>query len=76
MTGQNWLADGANWPDAVAAGPAAALLNGNLVLVDPNDLSRSPEARDWLAGHRSDAVTAVGGPDVVSPKDAVDALGR
>jgi putative cell wall-binding protein len=74
MTGQNWLVDGANWPDAVAAGPAAAQGKGILLLVDPVDLSRSPETRDWLALHPSDAITAVGGPDVVSPADAVGAL--
>ena len=75
LTGQRWMADGLDWPDAIAAGPAAAASRGNLVLVDPGDLSGSPETRTWLLDHGGGSVVAVGGPDVLSPKDVVEALG-
>jgi putative cell wall-binding protein/Tol biopolymer transport system component len=74
MTGAPWLADGANWPDALSAGPAAAAVKGNLLLVDSNSLDASPETRDRLITHLPTTVVAVGGPDVVSPADAAHAL--
>lgn len=74
MTGTPWLADGANWPDALSAGPAAATVKGNLLLVDPNTLDASPDTRDWLVTHPPTTVVAVGGPDVISPADAAHAL--
>lgn len=75
MTSSNWLADGLNWPDAVAAGPAAAVERGALLLVAPTGLDGSPETRDWLRAHNAPLVVAVGGPDVVSPADVAAALG-
>jgi len=74
MTGAPWLADGANWPDALAAGPAAAAVRGNLLLVDPHTLSASPETHTWLIAHPPSTVVALGGPDVVSPADSAHAL--
>ena len=74
MNGAPWLADGANWPDALAAGPAAAAVKGNLLLVDPHTLGASPETHAWLTAHPPATVVALGGPDVISPADAADAL--
>ena len=74
MSGAPWLADGANWPDALAAGPAAAAVKGNLLLVDPHMLGASPETHAWLMAHPPATVVALGGPDVISPADAADAL--
>ena len=74
MTGAPWLADGANWPDALAAGPAAAAVKGNLLLVDPHTLSASAETNAWLIAHPPTTVVALGGPDVVSPSDTAHAL--
>lgn len=73
MSGPPWLASGANWPDAVGAGPAAAASKGVLLLVAPTSLSGSPAAQAWLAAHQSTTVVAVGGPDVVSPQDVAAA---
>ncbi|HTC68972.1 MAG TPA: cell wall-binding repeat-containing protein, partial [Acidothermaceae bacterium] len=74
MTGAPWLADGANWPDALAAGPAVAAVKGNLLLVDPNTLNASPETHAWLMSHVPTTVVALGGPDVVSAADTAHAL--
>jgi putative cell wall-binding protein/Tol biopolymer transport system component len=74
MSGAPWLADGANWPDALAAGPAAAAVKGNLLLVDPHTLSASTETDAWLIAHPPTTVVVLGGPDVVSPADAAHAL--
>jgi putative cell wall-binding protein len=71
-----WLAIGNNWPDALSAGPAAAKDGGDLLLVDGTSLANSPASQSWLSGQGS-AVTAirlVGGPDVLSPLDVVQAL--
>jgi Tol biopolymer transport system component len=73
MTGNTWLANGLNWPDAIGAGPAAAVQKGILVLVAPTTLDSSPPTRDWVAAHPSQTVVAVGGPDVVSPADVATA---
>ncbi len=45
------LASGTNFPDALAAGPAAAALDGLLVLVDPTALANAPESRALLAAN-------------------------
>ncbi|MDQ1495283.1 MAG: hypothetical protein QOG69_1766 [Actinomycetota bacterium] len=73
MTGNTWLANGLNWPDAIGAGPAAAVQKGILVLVAPTTLDSSPPTRDWVAAHPSQTTVAVGGPDVVSPADVATA---
>ena len=39
-----WAATGRDWPDTLAAGPAAAAAGGVLVLVDGHDLAGSPES--------------------------------
>jgi len=73
MTGPPWLASGANWPDAISAGPAAAASKGVLLLVAPTTLAASPASQTWLATHPSNVVVAVGGPDVVSAQDVASA---
>jgi hypothetical protein len=62
------------WPDALAAGSAAAAVEGNLVLVDPHILSASSETNAWLIADPPMTVVALGGPDVVSPADTAQAL--
>jgi putative cell wall-binding protein len=74
LTGSTWLTDGQNWPDAIAAGPSAARLHGDVILVDPHRLANSPATSAWITSHPTASVTAVGGPDVVSPGDAITAL--
>src|SRR5476651_637202 len=49
---------------------------GNLLLVDPNTLTASPETHAWLVAHVPTTVVALGGPDVVSPLDTAHALIR
>jgi Tol biopolymer transport system component len=73
MTGPPWLASGANWPDAISAGPAAAAGKGVLLLVAPTTLAASPASQTWLAAHPSNVVVAVGGPDVLSATDVASA---
>ena len=73
MTGPPWLASGANWPDAISAGPAAAASKGVLLLVAPTTLASSPASQTWLAARQSNVIVAVGGPDVVSAQDVASA---
>jgi putative cell wall-binding protein len=76
MSGAPWLTNGQNWPDAISAGPAAAVAAGPLVLVDPSNLQASPATAAWLAEQRPSRVVAVGGPDVVSAADVAAAGGQ
>jgi putative cell wall-binding protein len=71
-----WLAIGNNWPDALAAGPAAAHDGGVLLLVDGITLANSAASQTWLSDQGSAivAMRLVGGPDVLSPTDAVQAV--
>lgn len=61
-----WLVTGRNWPDALAAGPAAAQAGQSLLLVDGVDLDRSPAAQRWLMSSAIREATLVGGSGVVS----------
>jgi putative cell wall-binding protein len=62
-----YLATGANWPDALAAGPSVARDGGVLVLVHPTDLGRSPTVRTFLQTHRPfDDVDLLGGTRAIS----------
>lgn len=45
---QPFIATGRSFPDALAAGPAAAALGSVLLLVDGADLAGSPDSRAWL----------------------------
>jgi Tol biopolymer transport system component len=67
-----WLATGSNFPDALAAGPAAASESGVLLLVKPHKIDA---AGGWLSRHQGGRhLTAVGGPDVVGPKVTTAAI--
>lgn len=63
-----WVATGRSWPDALAAGPAAAAEGSVLVLVDGTDLSYSPESRAWLGeqGRSWSEGVLVGGLSTIS----------
>jgi len=66
-----FAATGANFPDGLAAGPAAFFAGGVLVLVDRDDLGNSAATRDWLVARRGtvDEVVVAGGAAAVT--DAV-----
>jgi hypothetical protein len=58
-----WVATGRNFPDALAAGPAAALAGSPLLLlIDGLDPDGAPERRAWLRAQadRLDAALVVG----------------
>jgi putative cell wall-binding protein/protocatechuate 3,4-dioxygenase beta subunit len=61
---RTWLVTGANWPDALAAGPAASASGGVLHLVDGVDLDASTHS--WLSSHQPRSVTIVGGTAAIS----------
>jgi hypothetical protein len=65
-----WLATGSNWPDSLAAGPAAATAGALLLLTDGRLLDASPEAGAWLQAHRDSlqTLTLLGSGDVLSPE--------
>jgi putative cell wall-binding protein len=62
------VATGRNFPDALAAGPAAALAGSPLLLIDGLDPDGAPESRAWLRAQadRLDAVFVVGGTQAVA----------
>lgn len=72
-----WLATGRNFPDALAAGPAAARAGSPLLLVDGQTAGGAPESEAWLKSEagRLEALTVVGGPSAVS-SDVAHALAR
>lgn len=61
-----WVATGRNWPDALAAGPAAAKAGAKLVLVDGHDPMSSRPSTLGLSDNRHliSSVTPVGGAAV------------
>lgn len=63
-----WVATGRNWPDALAAGPAAAAAGAVLLLVDGADVRRSPTPVDGIADYlyRINKVVVVGGAGAVT----------
>ncbi|HET9732218.1 MAG TPA: cell wall-binding repeat-containing protein [Acidimicrobiales bacterium] len=73
---RTWLAIGNNWPDALAAGPAAAVNGNQLLLVDGTSLANSEATYGFLAafGSQIAGLRLVGGPDVLSPLDQVQSL--
>lgn len=62
-----WLATGHNWPDSLAAGPAAARQGGLLLLVDGLDAGATPGTFAWLDDVGVAAAVLAGGPDVLVP---------
>lgn len=64
-----WLVSGENWPDALAAGPAAAATGATMLLVNPTDARRSPPVIAWLDDRVDDdrlSITVIGGSGAVS----------
>lgn len=63
-TDRVWLVTGTNWPDALAAGAAAAHVGANLLLMHGDDARHSSATLNWLADNASTdrALTLVGGP--------------
>ncbi|HUG87010.1 MAG TPA: cell wall-binding repeat-containing protein, partial [Euzebya sp.] len=62
-----WVATGRNWPDTLAAGPAAAHSGGVVLLVDGLDPAGSPATLAHLDQHPPRRGWIAGGPDVVAP---------
>ena len=71
-TSRTWLATGASYADALAAGPAAARGGDLLVLARP-DAEPSDALRDWLDEHATTHVRLVGGTAAL-PADFEGAL--
>jgi putative cell wall-binding protein len=67
-----WLATGRKYPDALAAGPSAALRGVPVLLVDGTDPDGAAASRTWLSQRRGslDGATVVGGPAVVNGEAA------
>lgn len=68
---RTWLSTGVNYPDALAAGPAAAADGAVLLLVDgasPEGLGGTAPAVEWLQDHRPrlEIVRVVGGEEVLT----------
>lgn len=70
-SGEIWLATGHAFPDALAAGPAAASLGAPLLLIDGREPGGAPEPDAWLRANRDDLdqATIVGGASAIT--DAV-----
>ncbi|MCO8127543.1 S8 family serine peptidase [Acidimicrobiia bacterium EGI L10123] len=76
--GQVWLATGRSFPDALAAGAAAAHAGAVLLLVDGVDLAGSPEPLAWLGTRTAlREVVLVGGTSTLSAavETSVSSLG-
>ncbi|MEO2105662.1 MAG: cell wall-binding repeat-containing protein [Actinomycetota bacterium] len=72
-----WLATGSNFPDALAAGPAAAADGGLLLLVDRATLDGSPAVGEWIEDHPDlSQVTLVGGTAAISDQVAAELEAR
>jgi len=71
IAGDVWLATGHAFPDALAAGPAAASLGAPLLLIDGREPGGAPEPESWLRSTADDLdqATVTGGPAAVT--DAV-----
>jgi putative cell wall-binding protein/dienelactone hydrolase len=68
-TAQVWQVTGRDWPDALAAGPAAAASGGVLLLVDGHADDGGPTAAGWLAANAPvERSVLVGGPDAIGDR--------
>lgn len=67
--GAVWVATGLDFPDALAAGPAAALAGSPLLLIDGQQASGAPASASWLHGN-ADALVVVGGAAAVTDQVA------
>jgi len=64
-----WLTIGSNWPDSLAAGPAAAASEGVLLLIDGQNLVNGEGSLAFLEQNSPlDIGRLVGGPDVLTPQ--------
>lgn len=74
-TARLWIANGITWPDALVSGPAIARSEGVLVLVDREDLARSPATRDWIFDRSGivEELRVLGGEIALAPS-VVDAI--
>lgn len=65
-----WLATGADWPDALVTGPAAAIMGASFMLVDGGRLEDSAATREAIARHADEihTVRLIGGPNTISPE--------
>lgn len=61
---QTWHATGRGWPDALAAGPAAAAAGGPLLLID-GAVERTPAVEQWYREHPVRTAVLVGGTAVI-----------
>jgi putative cell wall-binding protein len=67
------LTTGANFPDALTAGAAAAHLNGGVLLT--NDTQLPPAVAAYLQANTTDTVYAVGGPAAAADPSATAIVG-
>ncbi len=68
--GTLWVVTGLNWPDALAAGPAAAAAGVTMLFVHGRDAERSPTTLQWIHDHvadTADSLMIIGGPGAVTP---------
>lgn len=68
--GTLWVVTGLNWPDALAAGPAAAAAGVTMLFVHGRDAGRSPTTLQWIETHVADTATSltiIGGPGAITP---------
>jgi putative cell wall-binding protein len=68
-----WVATGRNYPDALAAGPAAARAGAPLLLIDGMAPGGSPESDQWLAAEAARLDDAVLSGGVAALSDSVAA---
>ncbi|WP_165492190.1 cell wall-binding repeat-containing protein [Egibacter rhizosphaerae] len=76
--GHPWVVSGRDWPDALAAGPAAAQRGGPLLLTDGRDWDLAAPSARWLTDAGVSSATVVGGTGAVGEVAArdVEALAR
>ena len=67
------LTTGQNFPDALAAGAAAAHLGAGILMTDGPTLS--PEVANYLKAHPGDTVYAIGGPAAAADPAATAIVG-
>ncbi|MGH9129941.1 MAG: cell wall-binding repeat-containing protein [Acidimicrobiales bacterium] len=66
-------ATGMNFPDALSAGPAAALHHAAILLTD--GATQAPETAAYLAAHPTDVLYAIGGPAATADPSAIPVVG-
>ena len=73
-----WIASGANFPDALVGGPAAAKSVGILMLTAPDDLANSPPTSEYVTTYKGQItqIYIMGGTTAVSQRveDQIEAI--